>query len=107
MLENSLRVALGRGDRFIGEEHLLLALTAKPGSVADVLAEHGATVTRPCGARCTAPRRRARGPGARPGRVERRSAIYRGWREVKGACAPAEVSTIAKIDQDIGIVPSV
>ncbi|MFE6982948.1 Clp protease N-terminal domain-containing protein [Streptomyces griseus] len=42
-LENSLRVALGRGDRFIGEEHLLLALTAKPGVVADVLAEHGAT----------------------------------------------------------------
>ncbi len=45
VLENSLRVALGRGDRFIGEEHLLLALTAKPGSVADVLAEHGATCT--------------------------------------------------------------
>ncbi|MEU7331929.1 Clp protease N-terminal domain-containing protein [Streptomyces parvus] len=45
VLESSLRVALGRGDRFIGEEHLLLALTAKPGSVADVLAEHGATYT--------------------------------------------------------------
>ncbi|MFI6142698.1 Clp protease N-terminal domain-containing protein [Streptomyces griseus] len=43
VLENSLRVALGRGDRFIGEEHLFLALTAKPGVVADVLAEHGAT----------------------------------------------------------------
>ncbi|WP_406148929.1 Clp protease N-terminal domain-containing protein [Streptomyces anulatus] len=43
VLENSLRVALGRGDRFIGEEYLLLALTAKPGVVADVLAEHGAT----------------------------------------------------------------
>jgi ATP-dependent Clp protease ATP-binding subunit ClpA len=43
VLENSLRVALGRGDRFIGEEHLLLALTAMPGVVADVLAEHGAT----------------------------------------------------------------
>lgn len=43
VLENSLRVALGRGDRFIGEEHLLLALTAKPGVVADVLTEHGAT----------------------------------------------------------------
>ncbi|MFE9695626.1 Clp protease N-terminal domain-containing protein [Streptomyces sp. NPDC006270] len=41
--ENSLRVALGRGDRFIGAEHLLLALTAKPGVVADALAEHGAT----------------------------------------------------------------
>ncbi|THA73476.1 peptidase [Streptomyces sp. A0642] len=43
ILEKSLRIALGRGDRFIGEEHLLLALTASPGVVADVLAEHGAT----------------------------------------------------------------
>ncbi|MFF9690157.1 Clp protease N-terminal domain-containing protein [Streptomyces sp. NPDC014623] len=43
VLEKSLRVALGRRDRFIGEEHLLLALTACPGVVADVLAEHGAT----------------------------------------------------------------
>ncbi|MFE7628742.1 Clp protease N-terminal domain-containing protein [Streptomyces sp. NPDC057509] len=43
VLERSLRIALGRGDRFIGEEHLLLALTATPGIVADVLAEHGAT----------------------------------------------------------------
>ncbi|MFE9012617.1 Clp protease N-terminal domain-containing protein [Streptomyces cyaneofuscatus] len=43
ILEKSLRVALGRGDRFIGEEHLLLALTSAPGTVADVLAEHGAT----------------------------------------------------------------
>ncbi|MFJ6613769.1 Clp protease N-terminal domain-containing protein [Streptomyces sp. NPDC091289] len=45
VLEKSLRIALGRGDRFIGEEHLLLALTAMPGVVADVLAEHGATYT--------------------------------------------------------------
>ncbi|WLQ40708.1 Clp protease N-terminal domain-containing protein [Streptomyces laculatispora] len=43
VLEKSLRIALGRGDRFIGEEHVLLALTANPGVVADVLAEHGAT----------------------------------------------------------------
>ncbi|GHA82381.1 MULTISPECIES: Clp protease N-terminal domain-containing protein [Streptomyces] len=43
ILEKSLRVALGRGDRFIGEEHVLLALTACPGVVADVLADHGAT----------------------------------------------------------------
>lgn len=43
ILEKSLRIALGRGDRFIGEEHVLLALTANPGVVADVLAEHGAT----------------------------------------------------------------
>ncbi|OKK06465.1 peptidase [Streptomyces sp. CB03234] len=42
-LEQSLRVALGRGDRHIGDEHLLLALAARPGVVADVLAEHGAT----------------------------------------------------------------
>ncbi|GAA2946852.1 Clp protease N-terminal domain-containing protein [Kitasatospora cinereorecta] len=45
ILEKSLRIALGRGDRFIGEEHLLLALTASPGVVADVLAQHGATYT--------------------------------------------------------------
>ncbi|MFG2591507.1 Clp protease N-terminal domain-containing protein [Streptomyces sp. NPDC048438] len=43
ILEKSLRIALGRRDRFIGEEHLLLALTACPGVVADVLADHGAT----------------------------------------------------------------
>ncbi|HET6857049.1 MAG TPA: Clp protease N-terminal domain-containing protein [Streptomyces sp.] len=43
VLEQSLRVALGRGDRFIGDEHLLLALTARPGVVADVLAEYGVT----------------------------------------------------------------
>ncbi|MGX1881210.1 Clp protease N-terminal domain-containing protein [Streptomyces sp. NPDC055287] len=43
VLEKSLRVALGRGDRHIGDGHLLLALTAQPGAVADVLAEHGAT----------------------------------------------------------------
>ncbi|MEU3267490.1 Clp protease N-terminal domain-containing protein [Streptomyces bacillaris] len=43
ILEKSLRIALGRGDRSIGEEHLLLALTATPGTTADVLAEHGAT----------------------------------------------------------------
>ncbi|MFE4688541.1 Clp protease N-terminal domain-containing protein [Streptomyces sp. NPDC056749] len=43
ILEKSLRIALGRRDRFIGEEHLLLALTACPGTVADALAENGAT----------------------------------------------------------------
>ncbi|WP_256105603.1 Clp protease N-terminal domain-containing protein [Streptomyces sp. ODS05-4] len=42
VLERSLRVALGRGDRHIGDEHLLLALAARPGPVADVLTEHGA-----------------------------------------------------------------
>ncbi|MGA4863804.1 Clp protease N-terminal domain-containing protein [Streptomyces lavendulocolor] len=44
-LEQSLRVALGRGDRHISDEHLLLALAARPGVVADVLADHGATYT--------------------------------------------------------------
>lgn len=42
VVEQSLRVALGRGDKFIGEEHLLLALTVRPGAVAEVLAEFGA-----------------------------------------------------------------
>ncbi|MFF7178077.1 Clp protease N-terminal domain-containing protein [Streptomyces sp. NPDC008121] len=42
-LEKSLRIALGRRDRFIGAEHILLALTAQDGVVAEVLAEHGAT----------------------------------------------------------------
>ncbi|OAH13529.1 Clp protease N-terminal domain-containing protein [Streptomyces jeddahensis] len=42
-LEQSLRIALGRRDRSIGDEHLLLALTARPGVTAEVLADHGAT----------------------------------------------------------------
>ncbi|MFI5753821.1 Clp protease N-terminal domain-containing protein [Streptomyces sp. NPDC051569] len=42
-LEKSLRIAAGRGDRHLGEEHILLALTARPGVVAEVLADHGAT----------------------------------------------------------------
>ncbi|PZT76608.1 MULTISPECIES: Clp protease N-terminal domain-containing protein [unclassified Streptomyces] len=41
ILEKSLRVALGRADRTIGAEHLLLALAATPGPVAEVLADHG------------------------------------------------------------------
>ncbi|RII16017.1 ATP-dependent Clp protease ATP-binding subunit ClpC1 [Streptomyces sp. YIM 130001] len=41
VLEKSLRAALGRGDRSIGDEHLLLALTARPGVPRDVLAGHG------------------------------------------------------------------
>jgi ATP-dependent Clp protease ATP-binding subunit ClpA len=43
VLERSLREALERGDKHIGDEHLLLALTNRPGVVADVLSEHGAT----------------------------------------------------------------
>ncbi|MET9421976.1 MULTISPECIES: Clp protease N-terminal domain-containing protein [unclassified Streptomyces] len=42
-LEKSLRIALGRRDRTIGAEHILLALTSGRGVVAEVLAEHGVT----------------------------------------------------------------
>ncbi|MEU2508696.1 Clp protease N-terminal domain-containing protein [Streptomyces sp. NPDC007863] len=43
VLEKSLRVALARKDREIGDEHLLLALTASGGVVAEALADHGVT----------------------------------------------------------------
>ncbi|MFE7609959.1 Clp protease N-terminal domain-containing protein [Streptomyces celluloflavus] len=43
VLERSLRIALGRGDRHIGDEHLLIALTAGTGPAAAVLADHGVT----------------------------------------------------------------
>ncbi|MGW0117873.1 Clp protease N-terminal domain-containing protein [Streptomyces sp. NPDC003327] len=43
ILEQSLRVALARKDKTIGDEHLLLAMTARPGVVRDVLAVCGAT----------------------------------------------------------------
>ncbi|MER5883629.1 Clp protease N-terminal domain-containing protein [Streptomyces sp. NPDC001941] len=43
VLEGSLRVALGRKDRSIGSEHLLLALVSRPGAVADVLGDFGVT----------------------------------------------------------------
>jgi ATP-dependent Clp protease ATP-binding subunit ClpA len=46
ILEKALRVALGRGDRYIGDEHVLLAMAARPGVVAEVLAGHGATYER-------------------------------------------------------------
>ncbi|MFJ6695555.1 Clp protease N-terminal domain-containing protein [Streptomyces sp. NPDC091272] len=42
VLEQSLRVALGRGDKHIGEEHLLLALAVRPGVVSEVLTDFGA-----------------------------------------------------------------
>ncbi|MEU5217553.1 Clp protease N-terminal domain-containing protein [Streptomyces sp. NPDC020807] len=45
VLEKSLRVALARKDREIGDEHLLLALTTTGGVVAEVLADHGVTFT--------------------------------------------------------------
>jgi ATP-dependent Clp protease ATP-binding subunit ClpA len=43
VLVKSLRIATARRDRRIGDEHILLALTAGPGVVAEVLADHGVT----------------------------------------------------------------
>ncbi|MFF4353306.1 Clp protease N-terminal domain-containing protein [Streptomyces sp. NPDC001530] len=43
VLTQSLRIALARRDRHIGDEHLLMALTARPGVLAEVLADHGVT----------------------------------------------------------------
>ncbi len=43
ILEKSLRVALARRERHIGDEHLLLALTLRPGVAEEVLADHGVT----------------------------------------------------------------
>ncbi|MEU7154053.1 Clp protease N-terminal domain-containing protein [Streptomyces sp. NPDC045470] len=57
VLERSLRVALGRGDKHIGDEHLLLAMVSGPGLAASVLAEHGvehADVVRALGERAAA-----------------------------------------------------
>ncbi|EGX61454.1 hypothetical protein SZN_02847 [Streptomyces zinciresistens K42] len=45
VLERSLRIAVARKDRHIGDEHILLALTARPGVPAEVLADHGVTYT--------------------------------------------------------------
>ena len=45
LLGQSLRLALAHGDRHIGDEHLLLALTARPGLPSEVLADHGVTFT--------------------------------------------------------------
>ncbi|MFD5391642.1 Clp protease N-terminal domain-containing protein [Streptomyces sp. NPDC127074] len=56
VLERSLRIALARGDKYIGDEHLLLALTARPGVAAHVLADHDVTyiqVERALSARAT------------------------------------------------------
>ncbi|MET9959882.1 Clp protease N-terminal domain-containing protein [Streptomyces sp. NPDC006326] len=43
VLEKSLRVALARKDREIGDEHILLALTTTGRIVAEALADHGVT----------------------------------------------------------------
>lgn len=42
-LVRSLRVATARKDRQIGDEHILFALTVRPGLVSEVLADHGVT----------------------------------------------------------------
>lgn len=44
VLESSLRMALAHHDRAIGDEHLLLALAARPGIASEALAGHGVTV---------------------------------------------------------------
>ncbi|GAA3998811.1 Clp protease N-terminal domain-containing protein [Streptomyces marokkonensis] len=43
VLEQALRTAVARRDRHIGDEHILLALTVRPGVPAEVLADHGVT----------------------------------------------------------------
>ncbi|MFF9776616.1 Clp protease N-terminal domain-containing protein [Streptomyces sp. NPDC013978] len=43
VLTRSLRTAHAHRDRRIGDEHLLLALTTRPGVPAEVLADHGVT----------------------------------------------------------------
>lgn len=43
VLVQALRVATSRRDRHIGDEHILLALTTRPGVPAEVLADHGVT----------------------------------------------------------------
>ncbi|WP_210585805.1 Clp protease N-terminal domain-containing protein [Streptomyces sp. GESEQ-35] len=42
-LTESLRVAAGRRERHIGDEHILLALAARSGVPGEVLADHGVT----------------------------------------------------------------
>ncbi|MFG2797364.1 peptidase [Streptomyces pseudovenezuelae] len=42
-LEKALRIAVARRDRHIGDEHILLALTVRPGVSGEVLADHGVT----------------------------------------------------------------
>nr|WSZ14661.1 peptidase [Streptomyces canus] len=43
ILEKALRIAGARRDRHIGDEHILLALTVRPGVPGEVLADHGVT----------------------------------------------------------------
>ncbi|MFG2551836.1 Clp protease N-terminal domain-containing protein [Streptomyces sp. NPDC048581] len=43
VLEQALRIAVARRDRHVGDEHILLAMTSRPGVPAEVLADHGVT----------------------------------------------------------------
>ncbi|MEW2583975.1 Clp protease N-terminal domain-containing protein [Streptomyces virginiae] len=43
ILEQSLRIALGRKDNHIGTLHLLLALLSRPGTPSEILTDHGIT----------------------------------------------------------------
>ncbi|MET8097297.1 Clp protease N-terminal domain-containing protein [Streptomyces sp. NPDC005236] len=43
VLVRALRIAAARGDRHIGDEHLLLAITLRGGVAAEALADHGVT----------------------------------------------------------------
>ncbi|WP_329271009.1 Clp protease N-terminal domain-containing protein [Streptomyces sp. NBC_01451] len=43
VLERCLRIAVAHRDRRIGDDHILLALTARPGVPAEVLADQGVT----------------------------------------------------------------
>jgi ATP-dependent Clp protease ATP-binding subunit ClpA len=43
ILQRALRTAVAHRDRHIGDEHVLLALTVRPGVPAEVLADHGVT----------------------------------------------------------------
>jgi ATP-dependent Clp protease ATP-binding subunit ClpA len=43
ILEKALRIAVARRDRHVGDEHILLAMTVRPGVPGEVLADHGVT----------------------------------------------------------------
>ncbi|MGX1477424.1 UNVERIFIED_CONTAM: ATP-dependent Clp protease ATP-binding subunit ClpA [Streptomyces canus] len=43
ILEKALRIAVARRDRHVGDEHILLALTVRPGVPGEVLSDHGVT----------------------------------------------------------------
>ncbi|MGN5380161.1 Clp protease N-terminal domain-containing protein [Streptomyces lasalocidi] len=43
VLEGALRSAVGRRDGRIGDEHILLSLTIRPGVAGEILADHGVT----------------------------------------------------------------